>query len=242
MNKKTVIIPNPIIENKNYTKKTVIIPDPIIQNNNTYIKEISFDKSEYDIKMPEPLPKLTNYSQQSDPLNALQKFGYSRTLTLLKDLQDKKVITKAELSGPILDFGSGVGGSALALTNYSSQVTAVDNNCDSVDILRETSWSNKLQTIVCSNGLRYMQEHPSSYEVIYAAMLGPLDYNNQQFVENFVKQTMRSIKKGGVIIVYSDPQSIQILRNTVSNFRINNLAVKTNIVFNNDITMVYRFG
>jgi len=188
----------------NFTNK-IDLGNYLIKVEKDYLKNFSLghiDILRLNIKY---LLRYTIRYENKDDLRYMHK-GQVRELFEAKDtlnislMQGK--IERKHITGKVLDFGAGFGGSSIFLALQDSKVTAIDKNKYLKKDLQKTGLFNRRE-IYQGDGIDYMLDHPNTYNLITAFCLGDWD-TDLNFIKDFYQASRIALRKDGRILVTSD--------------------------------------
>ena len=130
----------------------------------------------------------------------------------LSFLLNKGLIRLDHLSGSIVDFGCGSGGSSVVLAEFGGAVTAVDLSQAALNYAKRAI--GNFGNCVLGDGINYLRSLPAlSLDLVTAFLLGP--DTSGDLTRSFFEAAQHALKRDGRLICASDYETIAWLKRVV---------------------------
>jgi SAM-dependent methyltransferase len=110
----------------------------------------------------------------------------------------------------VLDFGAGYGAPTLILQKVcdvvGGRVTAVENTDFKVERIKSRLPDNE---VVLGDGIEFVQEHPSEFDLITAFNIGP--DNDASLFLDLARSSSAGLRENGKLLVYSDKYTMEAI-------------------------------
>lgn len=152
-------------------------------------------------------------------LNALQRFGYAYATDLLRLLVQKGWLENVNINH-ICDFGTGIGGPALAVQDFfnvpPSQLTLLESHRFQAVRLQRLFPQGK---VIKGDGLAWLERQcRKKYDLITTFMLGPGDEEGALALA-FILQALASLSSRGRLLICSDTATMRGVQQVLENMQ-----------------------
>ncbi len=140
--------------------------------------------------------------EDEEGLTSIQRYQYRSAEELVWYGVSERMIRREHITGRIMDFGCGRGGSSMFLHKQGGIVDAIDVSKKKLQSLRRKKRLPR-ERVMQRDGLKVLCSNAELYDMVVATGFG--EYATEiEFAREFYEATHVGVREGGVIAVSSD--------------------------------------